>query len=333
MKHKTGSVAVASLVVLVGLLAGCGSEAPFSTDGRPSGDEDPLTESLAGEADALAPPAGEQIAFANTLDTHHSSIMVMEPDGSNVHAITSQEMYRYATEPDWSPDGTRIVYTKWVNGHADIWVMTRKGYVRRRLTRASMEDYGPAWSPDGTRIAFASNRKSGGPRIFVMNADGSQQQWITRPVGTRGDRNPDWSPDGTQIVFDRYDNLLRDLWIVNADGTGERKLVSCGQQNWFTGRPAWSPDGTRIAFCKGTKASRADIYAVRPDGTDVRAVVKSTTDESDPCWSPDGSQLAFIKWSAALTRCDLYVAKADGTRQHRVTETGHAYSPSWWGPH
>jgi hypothetical protein len=78
-------------------------------------------------------------------------------------------------------------------------MMDATGGNLRQLTENTVDDRGPAWSPDGTRIAFVSNRDTGQPHeteIYVMNADGSDQQRITEKRGFEW--GVDWRPDISQ---------------------------------------------------------------------------------------------------------------------------------------
>ena len=137
--------------------------------------------------------------------------------------------------------------------------------------------FGGAWSPDGKRFAFAVVDTSPGDRtddakagLWVVNADGSNPRQLTRyAVGS----NPAWSPDGRRIAFRRRSAPLgvesipagpsADLYVVNADGSGLRRLARNG------GAPAWSPDGRTIAFLHNR-----EVYIVKADGSDERRLTQ-----------------------------------------------------------
>ena len=98
-----------------------------------------------------------------------------------------------ASAPDWSPDGTKLVYSRFVGtfDNDEIFVANADGTGETRLTTNSVHDSRPVWSPDGTKIAFDSN-EGGDWEIFVMNRDGSGRHAVTD--NTFDDSRPDWQP-------------------------------------------------------------------------------------------------------------------------------------------
>ena len=79
--------------------------------------------------------------------------------------------------------------------------------------------------------------------------------------------NPSWSPDGRQLVFESARHGNTTLYIINADGTGERRLTSTGYGD--DTHPAWSPDGRTILF-DSSRDGAFHLYTIHPDGTDER---------------------------------------------------------------
>ncbi|MEX2157598.1 MAG: hypothetical protein WD773_12265 [Gemmatimonadales bacterium] len=232
-------------------------------------------------------PDGSQIAFRSDRDGN-PEIYVMQATGSGQTRLTNHTAGDY--RPTWSPDGTRIAFVSDRDGNAEIYVMNANGTGLQRLTNHSATDDDPAWSRDGTKIAFTSNR-AGDFAIYVMNSsDGSTVTQLT--ASASADSKLTWSPDGTKLAFSRVASCdvygyscERDLYVMNADGSGVTQLTSGGDDH---ADPAWSPDGQWIAFnaapCSYYGCSEWAIRAVRSNGTDLREITGSLA--FHPAWRP-----------------------------------------------
>jgi TolB protein len=112
-----------------------------------------------------------------------------EPTGPPADCLTQAEALD--ENPQYSPDGSQIVFTSYRDGNAEIYKMHADGTRERRLTYTRRTDTSPTWSPDSRWIAFL--RKSNGNfDLFVMRRDGTH---LTRLTSTPGDeQGPQWSP-------------------------------------------------------------------------------------------------------------------------------------------
>ncbi len=110
--------------------------------------------------------------------------------------------WEQVSEPQLSPDGAQIVYTRtWVNRIDDrwdsgLWIMNADGSHNRFLTKGS----NARWSPDGSRIAYFADGDPKGTQIFVrwMDAEGATSQ-VTRLTESPSDLR--WAPDGKSVAF------------------------------------------------------------------------------------------------------------------------------------
>jgi Tol biopolymer transport system component len=207
----------------------------------------------------------------------------------------------------------KIAFVSFRDGNSEIHTVNADGTDNTNLTNNPARDEFPAWSPDGTKIAFTSTRDDPNPqtctlcvrRNYIMNADGSN-------VHPLSGVQPAWSPDGAELV------VVRDgLWIVDADGTGERQLTSTTGFLEGPDAPAWSPDGKWIAF-GAEQGSIWSQWLVHPDDTG-RMIFEAETFNAD--WSPDARTL-LMDQGPGIVRKDL-----TGDNYHFYGCCG--YTPAW----
>ena len=258
-----------------------------------------------------------------------------------------------------------IAYTHQTSSGLDqIFVMRAGGGGKHALTTPAQDSLDPVWSPDGTKLAFIDHIG----HLVVMKADGSGKRIISRESGISDDEIASWSPDGTRLVFGVTQAPGSDiLFVVNADGTGKRKLGASGYgPDWspdgrriifsdavgfvveigVNGRGVqelggsrctfdpvrWSPDGKRIAFVRSADCfgRNGAIVVVNADGSAPHAVTrKDGSYYGPPSWSPDGKQIVFSRSSALGAIGNLYVAAADGRHVRQLTTDGSDFDPSW----
>ena len=215
-----------------------------------------------------------------------SQIGMMNPDGSGATTLRV-----YGSDPNLSPDGTRIVYcSSRDNIYSQIYTMNADGSNPKRITNIGTGDAGgPAWSPDGKKIAFYAfglSNPSRNPEIWVMDADGSSQKRIT----DHG-LDPTWSPDGRQIAFASKRDGVFQIYAMNSDGSNARRLT---KHNAEDSNPAWAPDGASIVFISATGDDRRGLFLMGADGSKPRGIAHSKhQDFCFPSWSPDGQTLVF----------------------------------------
>ena len=224
---------------------------------NPDGSQRQRVSSDGADGDPALSPLGTRIAFERTRSADRN-IWSMNSDGTGQKQLTSNPTLD--AHPTWSPGGTKLLFMRDVSGNWDIHMMNPDGSGLARLTRSSDRDYAPAWSRSG-RIAFV--RKAGGNHdIYTMGADGSGLKRVTSRSAE--DTSPSWSPGSTKIAFVRSGNIYtvspdgsalrrltssggvdpswasngakiafsrgtsgdREVYLMNADGTGLRRITA-----------------------------------------------------------------------------------------------------------
>ncbi len=162
----------------------------------------------------------ETIAYAEVLD-YETVIYSIPISGGSKFRLSPHNAY--AMYPNWAPNNQQVAYQMaYANGLEDIYVVSSAGGTPAALTSHPDYDGMPAYSPDGSKIAFIS-RRTGGFRVWVMNADGSNQvQLGYEPYSAY----PHWSQDGTKIAYsaDADGDGFFEIWHMNADGSGATKI-------------------------------------------------------------------------------------------------------------
>lgn len=320
-----GGVAITALLGAIWL---------FDGDNDPS-DSEISADDMTGTAAAKSPSLSEQATPSPTAEpieeiafVMDGEIYLMNADGSGRRNLTNNPSAR-DYEPDWSPDGSEITFTSYLNGDSEIYIMTADGTGLKNLSQFSASDVNPAWSPDGQTIAFYSERYQN-YKIYGIGPDGSYLRRITEGGGIT--TNPSWSPDSKAIAFFSTRDGILDIYTMNVDGTELTRITDTPKDYEYEVR--WSPDGTQIAFSFYVSGSNNDLFLVNADGSNLRNITNTTdTSERDPAWSPDGTQLAFTSSPASrgYVYGDIYIMSADGSNIRNITNTPGVseYDPAW----
>ncbi len=188
---------------------------------------------------------------------------------------------------------------------------------------------------------------AGGKLLFAQKVDGDSNEHLELcTVGTDGsgfrrltsnflwDLYPAWSPDNTRIAFLSFRRSDLDIYVMNADGTGDTLLHDSGSHDadvdWV---------GSSIVFTSGFK-----IWKMNDDGTEAAAVTNPANagqwgnanlpiGDYDPKLSPDGSRIVFERLEDPSTthgRYNLFVVDSNGTNETRLTCSGYAQGLASW---
>ncbi len=208
-------------------------------------------------------PDGSKLAFVSGR-SGDEEIYVANADGSGVRRLTRSGGPDLG--PAWSSDGRQLAWSR----KAEIWRMSASGANQRRLVRKTKvwhEHHSPTWH--GRTIVYSSNRADFfNPELYRVPA-----KRLTFTKGSDGvlgdDGMPDFSPDGRRIVFTSNRDQNGEVYVMNANGSGQQRLTRRPGDDFL---PRFSRDGAQIAFV----ALPGTVYVMSADGTGLRRLTSGT---------------------------------------------------------
>jgi Tol biopolymer transport system component len=229
-------------------------------------------------------PHGNHILFdAGATEDSPPHLFEVNGNGHGLDQLTSGDGFECC--PTMSTNGL-IAFDGFfpasaTDGAQGIYLTTARGGTPanfRRITFAPPGgfDTGPDFSPDGRKLVFLRVLSDRGPAAaFVVGVDGRGLRQIT--AYDLDAAYPRWSPDGTKVVFSSHedsasDTVSKDIWVVNADGTGLTQLTHNEPEN-HSFEPDWSPDGSRIVFAHFLPTGFfTQLRVMNADGSDEHVI-------------------------------------------------------------
>ncbi|MHB8627752.1 MAG: S9 family peptidase [Aggregatilineales bacterium] len=287
------------------------------------------------------------------------SLSATESRTATQFTIEALADFRIPSDPQLSPDGTRVAFARGTMHKADkdagflsaIYVAEiATGTVRHFAGDDQTDNNSPRWSPDGARLAFVSNRANvKESQLYVIRLDGGEAEKLTDLRGKVGD--PHWLPDGQSLVFtssgvtgskgrETPDPVVEDadlpftrVWLVDSH-THDTQPITPADLNVY--EYALSPDGKLLALVAAPQATNeawyyAQLYVAEIASGETRQVCTMPHQIGIPSFSPDSQQLAFISgvlsdqgWVAG----DIHIVPiATGEVPNLTPDIDH--SPTW----
>src|SRR5216117_889111 len=178
-----------------------------------------------------------------------------------------------ATEPAFSPDGSRIAFTSTRDGQPEIYIMDADGTSAGRLTNSPGADGDAAFTADGQSVVFHSQR-TGHRQIFLQPITSSDAVQLTQEPADNS--QPTVSPDGETIAFVSNRDCNNDIWLMAKDGSNQRAFTKTPQIK-ESGRTTTQVVKADLATGKVTPVTGSDLvindFAASPGGDLLGLVV------------------------------------------------------------
>jgi hypothetical protein len=205
-----------------------------------------LTRDAAHESSAAWSPDGSLIAYQRWSRGFQSSIYTISVGGRRVTRLTHGAA-NVDSEPSWSPNGSQIAFVRQSPRSGldtELLLMNRDGSHQHQIFPLLTGASDPVWAPDGKRLLITD-----GQRLYLVSLPSGFEYAITTlhtsVAGETEEPAPEWSPSGTRIVFDQLNRHPHqsgsDIWIINADGSGLRRITPVSGPMHPNNDPSWQP--------------------------------------------------------------------------------------------
>jgi TolB protein len=260
------------------------------------------------------------------------SLWMQSLDSTSAKQLTAGPGYDY--QPDWSPDGKWIVFSRYDQDAVELFLLDLSANGKdtiHQITQGGAVNLEPRWSPDGKKIAYVSTAYNKRFHIFVaqfQNGQVTKTEQVTEENRSKVYRyyyspfdheiSPTWSPDGSEIIFiSNRENVYGTggFWRKKAVAGAEARQIHYEETTWKA-RPDWSPDGKRVIYSSYLGRQWHQLWIMTSEGGNVFPITYGDFDITNSRWSPDARKIAFISNRDGNT--SLWFHEMMGGYQHQL---------------
>ena len=274
-------------------------------------------------------PDGRVIACPAASDTGGTQFTVVEvPAGGGAErAITSYKWRGQIFRPVWQKDGSGLILNgmELPTSPSQIWHISYPDGAVTRITN-DLTEYGSSsfgLTADSSTIVTIAVEESSKIWLAAPNTEEGSAKRLTNGKYD-GLAGLDWMPDGRMVYVARTGDYL-DLWIMNADGTGQKQLTS--NEDLESGVQV-SPDGRSLIFSSSRAGGLSHVWRMDADGGNPRQLTQGNFVDFRPFFSPDGQWIVFGSWKSGNAR--MWKMPVDGGEPVQLSNlpfNGSAFLP------
>lgn len=244
----------------------------------------------------------------------------------------------YDHQPDWSPDGKKIVFVRYDHDAMELEMLDVESGNVTPLTQNKGVNVEPRWSPDGTRIAFVTTQFEGRFNVAILTVATGAIERVTPQHNSGLPRyyydvydqylSPTWSPDGSQLIIISNRGHIwgaGTFWRLSLKDPAAMKEIHDEETSWRA-RPDWSHDGHRVVYSSYVGRQRNALWLTTDDGGHPFQLTYGDYDATAPRWSADGSKIAYISNEGGNT--SLWTIDLPGGKRTKLEQETLAYGES-----
>ncbi|MFC1452543.1 hypothetical protein ACFLSJ_04275 [Verrucomicrobiota bacterium] len=241
--------------------------------------------------------------------------------------------------PAWSPDGQRILFTRFRNGYnaepADLMIFDLSNETVRELVADGSGNVnlpGSSWNAVTRKIAFSSSREPHDEIHLISDQGGPGDELRITSRTNEVAYEPTLSSNGEWIVFESHLLDVETDGVImkrRSDGTGPYIPLTGGQDDCR--QPNWSPDDARIVYQR-LDGGQWDLWCMSTDGGGPTNVTAGLGDKTDASFAPDGRRIVFSSDLGVLVGANLFWISVTGGASTRITFSGGYDGAASWSP-
>ncbi len=212
------------------------------------------------------------------------------------------------------------------DGIKELYLMDYDGYGQRKMSGHRSLSFSPAWAANGEGLAYVS----------YYSGEGASLYWVDRETGRKSPileetaqaLSPTTSPDGRRIAFARSLRGNLEIFTIDRDGAGLKRLTRSGG---IDTNPAWSPRGNQLAFTSSRNGS-PQIYVMDLEGKNIRRISFQSKYNDGAAWDPDARYLIYASRTRDGRRFDIVKVDVETGEQATLTAAPGSHEAPTFSP-